>query len=215
MALKSNALTDLAIAKEHLEIPVLDTTQDTKVERFINTASEYFESYTNRKFITQTYTEYQDGRNSNRIMLCHYPITGGPADGATKPELLIDGGSVFLASSAVDVTNYFVDAFSDSELVLIGCNGYFPRGTRNIKVIYEAGLGTVLADDLPSDLVNACLDYVLWSYDRLNDRRIGRTNKSKGDENVSYEDSIPKSITDVLDRYKKFDQSPSVGVLNR
>lgn len=218
MALKANALTDLATAKEHLEIPGADTTQDSKVERFINTASDFFETYCSRKFITQTHTEYQDGRGSNRIMLRQWPITGGPADGGTKPELFIDSNSVFDASSAVDVTSYYVDSESEFELVLIGCTtegSRFPRGTRNIKVVYEAGYGTVGAGDLPSDLVNACLDYVLWLYDRQNDRRIGRTNKSKGDENVSYEVSIPQSIMNVLDNnYKRVDFAPPVGVLN-
>ena len=219
MALKANALTDLATAKTHLEIPGADTTQDAKVERFINTASDFFEQYTGRKFITQTHTEYQDGRSTNRIMLRHWPITGGPADGNTKPELSIDSKSVFDATSIVDPDNYFVDSESTFELVLVGCSSSgstFPRGTRNIKVVYEAGYGTVGAGDLPSDLVNACLDYVLWLYDRQNDRRIGRTNKSKGDENVSYEVSIPKSILDVLDNnYKRIDFAPPVGVLNR
>jgi len=218
MALKANALTDLDTAKTHLEIPLADATQDAKVERFINSASDYFQQYTGRKLITQTHTEYQDGRSSNRISLREWPITGGPADGATKPELSIDSSSSFDSTSVVDPTNYFVDSESGFELVLIGCGSSgstFPRGTRNIKVVYEAGLGTVLGEDLPSDLVDACLDYVLWKYDRQNDRRIGRTNKSKGDENVSYEVSIPQSIIDVLDKYARIDFAPPVGVLNR
>lgn len=217
MALKANALTDLATAKIHLDIPALDTGQDSKVERFINTASQWIESYCGRKFITQTHTEYQDGRLSNRIMLREWPITGGPADGATKPELSIDSRSVFGTDSLVDVSTYFVDSESTFEIALVGCTsgGRFPRGTRNIKIIYEAGLGTVVGDDLPADLVNACLDYVLWLYDRQNDRRIGRTNKSKGDENVTYETSVPKSIIDTLEEnYRRIDHAPPVGVQN-
>ena len=216
MALKANALTNLATAKIHLEIPGADTTQDTKVERFINTASQFIESYCGRKFITQTFTEYQDGRLSNRIMLRQWPITGGPADGATKPELSIDSRSAFGVDSVVDVSNYFVDSESTFEIVLIGCgSNRFPRGTRNLKIVYEAGVGTVVGDDIPDDLVNACLDYILWLYDRQNDRRIGRTNKSKGDENVTYEVSVPKSIIDTLDEnYRRIDHAPPVGVLN-
>ena len=217
MALKANALTDLATAKEHLDIPALDTTQDAKIERFINTSSQFFENYCGRKFITQTHTEYQDGRSSNRIVLREWPITGGPADGATKPELSIDSKSVFDATSVIDPTNYYADSESTFELVMVGgCYGTFPRGTRNLKVVYEAGLGTVLGGDLPDDLVNACLDHILWLYDKLNDRRIGRTNKSKGDENVTYETSVPKSIIDVLEEnYKRWDFAPPVGVLNK
>jgi len=215
MALKANALTDLGTAKLHLDVPVIDTTQDAKIERYINQASEFFEKYCGRKFITQTYTEYQDGRQSNRIMLRHWPITGGPADGNTKPSLFIDSGSVFDTGTEIDVDTYFVDSESEFELVLVGCSGKFSKGTRNIKVVYEAGLGTVVGDDLPSDLVESCLDYVLWRYDAVNDRRIGRTNKSKGDENVTYETSVPQSIIDVLDNnYRRIDFAPPVGVLN-
>ena len=215
MALKANALTDLATAKEHLEIPVLLITQDTVVERLINTASDYFERYTNRKLITQTHIEYHDGRASNRLLLRQYPITGGPAAGATKPELFIDNSSVFASGTEVATSDYFVSG--DSELLLIGgdtTGSRFPKGVRNIKVVYEAGLGTVLGADLPDELVDACLDYVLWKYERQNDRRIGKTNKSKGDENVSYEVGVPQSILDVLDPITKFDFSPAVGVLN-
>lgn len=221
MALKANALTDLATARIHLDIPasLVDADLDTRIERYINTASDFFETYCSRKFITQTHTEYQDGRSSNRIVLRQWPITGGPADGNTKPELSFDSRSAFDATSVVDVSSYYVDSESTFELVMVGCSSSgttFPRGTRNIKVVYEAGYGTVLAGDLPSDLVNACLDYVLWLYDRQNDRRIGRTNKSKGDENVSYEVSVPKSVMDILDNnYKRMDFAPPVGVLNR
>jgi len=217
MALNANALTDLATAKEHLDIPGADTTQDAKIERYINTSSQFFEGYCNRKFITQTYTEYQDGRGSNRIMLRQWPITGGPADGNTKPELSIDSKSLFGPDDVVDPSNYYVDSESEFELVMINdCYGSFPRGTRNLKIVYEAGLGTVAGDDLPPDLVNACLDHVLWLYDRANDRRIGRTNKSKGDENVTYEASTPQSILELLDNnYKRWDFAPPVGVLNR
>lgn len=217
MALKANALTDLATAKTHLEIPSADTTQDAKVERFVNTASMWIENYCGRKLVTQTHTEYQDGRLSNRIMLRQWPITGGPADSATKPEVSIDSRSVFGVDSVMEVTNYYVDSESTFEIALVGCSGggRFPRGTRNIKIVYEAGLGTVVGDDIPDDLVNACLDYVLWLYDRQNDRRIGRTNKSKGDENVTYETSVPQSILDVLDEnYKRIDHAPPVGVQN-
>ena len=149
-------------------------------------------------------------------MLRQWPITGGPADGATKPELSIDSRSAFGADSVVDVSNYFVDSESTFELALVGCfSNRFPRGTRNIKIVYEAGVGTVVGDDIPDDLVNACLDYILWLYDRQNDRRIGRTNKSKGDENVTYEVSVPKSILDTLDEnYRRIDHAPPVGVLN-
>jgi hypothetical protein len=214
MALNTNALTTVAVAKEHLEIPVAVVDQDSLVERLINSASDFFENETNRKLVTATHTDYQDGRSSNRIMLAQYPITGGPAAGG-KPELFIDNSSVFGSGSARDVATYFVDG--DSEIILIGGDtegAKFPKGVRNIKIVYDAGIGTIAGDNIPAHIVDACLDYVLWKYERQNDRRIGKTNKSKGDENVSYESDLPASIRSVLDKITKIDFAPPVGVLN-
>lgn len=216
MALKSNALALLSAAKSHLDIPVVDTTQDAKVERFINTASQVFENYCKRKLTTATYTQYVDGRSSNRLMLKEWPVLGGAAAGGTKPEVFIDSSSEFGSGTELDPAGYYVA--NTFELLRIG--GVWPKGNRNIKVIYNAGLGLVntglQTNTLPSDLEQACLDYVLWLYDSKSDRRIGRNTKTKGDESVSFETGMPATIAHLLEPYVRHDFTSdlSVGVWN-
>lgn len=224
MALNANALTLLATAKDNMDIEVSDTTQDTRVERMINVASEFIAKYCNRVLVTGTYTEYIDGRSSNRIMLKQYPITGGPEtfDGNPHPAVYLDNGGDFDAESQLDANSYFVA--NGISLIRKGCGTnsvssgvIWPKGYRNIKVIYDAGLGTAVGGDLPSDLEQACLDYVLWLYDMRSDRRIGRNSKNKSGESVTFQTSLPPSIAELLEPYVKVElpvEAP-VGVANR
>jgi uncharacterized phiE125 gp8 family phage protein len=194
MALNSNALVSLATVKTFLNIS--DTSFDTELERLINTASESIARRTRRVLITTTHTEYHDGRRTNRILLREYPITGGPADGNTKPQVFLDSGSDFPASSELDTEHVRV---SDEDNMILKLNGTFPLGTKNIKVIYEAGVGTL--GSLPSDLENACIEYVSWMFNRNNDRRIGIETKSKLGETITFIQGIPKFIDDLLQPY--------------
>jgi len=216
MALNTNALTLLATAKDHLDIPVADLTEDSKVERLINTASQFIENFCKRKLVNATYTQYIDGRASNRILLKEWPVTGGASTNG-KPEVFIDNSSIFGAGSEIDDVEY--DVASNIEIVRIGCargNGsIWPKGQRNIKVIYDAGLGTT--GTMPSDIEQACLDYVLWLYDMGSDRRVGRNTKTKGDESVSFETRLPPHIELILEPYVRSDfySEIPVGVMNR
>ena len=213
MALNANALTLLATQKEHLDIPALDTSFDSKLERLINTASAFIEGYTNRVVVTTTYTEYVDGRASNRIMLKQWPIQ-------SVTSVHIDASGVFDATSLVDPANYFVE--TGFGIGLIGCGssssvgGIWPKGTRNIQIIYDAGYGTAAGGDIPNDIEQACLDYVMWLDDINTDRRVGRQTKSKGDESVSFVLDLPPHIAVLLDKYvrSEFSAEAPVGVRN-
>ena len=222
MALNANALTLLATAKDHLDIS--DTSQDSRIERMINTASEFIARYCKRTLVTGTYTEYIDGRASNRLMLKEYPITGGPVTntaGDSTPQVWIDNSSVFGATSELDPDSYFIA--NGISLVRVGGTNalssgiIWPKGYRNIKVVYNAGLGTATAGDLPSDLEQACLDYVMWLYDMRSDRRIGRNSKNKSGESVVFQSTLPPHIAELLEPYVKIElpvEAP-VGVANR
>jgi hypothetical protein len=214
MALNANALTLLATAKDHLDILVSDTSQNTRIERMINTASQFIARYCRRTLVTATHTEYIDGRGGNRIMLKEWPITGGPAAGGTKPAVYIDSDSVFGAGTEVDTGSYYVA--NGITLIRVGEGGMiWPKGYRNIKVIYTAGYG--VAGTMPSDLEQACLDYVMWLFDMRNDRRIGRATKSKSGETVSFVNNLPEHIAEILEPYVKYElpvEAP-VGILNQ
>ena len=202
MPLNVNALALRATASTFLGITDGDdAATDAETERLINVASEIIAKRTKRILYTKTHTQYLDGSRTNRIILKQWPITGGPADGATKPEVSIDGKSEFSVTTAVDVDEYFVD----QDVMLVMVKGSFPKGTRNIKVIYEAGYGTAVGADLPSDLENICLELVQYLNQKHHDRRLGIETKGKSGESVTYELGIPEYIDVMLEPYKRHD----------
>lgn len=184
MALNANALTTLANVKEQLDIA--DASQDSLLERLINTASQLIEKYTDRVLVQDTYTEFYFGRGSNQLMLRNYP--------AEKPtDLRIDNNAVFDVSAVIDTDDYDIDNGS-----MVSYVGSFPRASsrHNIKIVYLGGFATI-----PSDLEHASIELVEFLYERSSDRRIGVTSKSKRDETISFVQGIPEFIALMLDPY--------------
>lgn len=200
-------LTTLTDVKAHLDIPIADTSEDDLLNRLIAEASATIESYLDRTVIKQTYTEYQDGRSSNRLLLKHYP--------ADKPsEVRIDYTSLFTdASTLVDSTEYEVDS-NGNELLFI--DRIWPKGTRNIKIVYQAGLAVDVAS-VPSDISGACLWVVEWFYDLRKNRRLHNKSVSKNNETTKYRDDWPEWLHRQLDKYKRgpLDFIANMPVLNR
>ena len=203
----ANELTTLADAKIHLNIPVGDVSQDAILTRFIGEASLAVEAYIDRNIVTRTYTEYQDGRSSNRILLRNFP--------AVKPtELRIDYTSVFTdAATLVDASEYDIDTLGN-EVVLI--DRMFPKGTRNIKITYDAGLAADTAS-VPLDISGACLWLVEWYNDTRNSRRLTQKSVGKNSETTAMRDDWPVWLFRQLDRYKRgpLDFIASMPVQNR
>lgn len=190
VTLDPNALVTLADAKDHLNIPSANLDFDDRVKRYINSATFEIENFLDRKIIKRTYIEYQDGRNSNRIVLKNWP--------ADKPsELRIDPESVFTdPSTLIDSGDYEID--NDSMVVMP--NRLFSKGTRNIKVVYEAGFTTV-----PWPIQTACLWLVAWDYDIQSDRRVGNKSKEKNNEQTDYHEDWPPWLIRRLMPYRRFE----------
>lgn len=199
MALNANALVTLAKAKDFLGITTAD--KDTEIERLINTASQSIERVTKRILVNATHTEYHDGRRTNMLQPRQWPITGGASVNG-KPQVYFDDGTgSFPASTEVDDSEYWVHEMSTQ---IIRQNGNWPLGRRNIKLVYTAGYG-VGGDtaSMPSDLENACLQYVAWEYRQNNDRRLGVDSKSKLGETVRYTQGIPEFILELIEPYMR------------
>lgn len=191
MALNDNALTTLALAKNYLRIPTLETSQDSIIELLINSSSQAIERECNRvlKKRPAPLVEYHHGRRSNIILLREFPII-------SITELRFDASSEFTdASTLVDPASY---SLADDDMSIVRKKGYFPDGVKNIKVTYEAGYATV-----PSDLEHACLWTVTWYYKIRVSEDIGRTTKSKDGESLSYSQDMPKDVKDCILRYKR------------
>ena len=186
MSLNSNALTTLAVAKDYLDILSSDTSQDSRVERMINAASDMIERYTSRKIKQQSITEYHDGKHSNRLVLREWP--------ALKPsEIKVDSGWVFDSTSVWSTDTYDIERDS---VVILKYGTVFPKGSRNIKVTYQGGYATV-----PSAIEEACLIIVQWLDGLRTDRRVGVKSKSKGGENVSFEAEMPAVAKGILEPF--------------
>lgn len=199
MALNSNALVTLAKAKTFLSIN--DTTYDTEVERLINVASQSIERVTKRVLVNATHTEYHDGRRTNTLQPRQWPVTGGASPNG-KPEVFLDDGTGnFPIATTLDDSNYFLH---ELDTTLIRINANWPLGYRNIKIIYTAGYG-VGGDSasMPSDLEDACLQYVAWMFRMNNDRRLGIDSKTKLGETVRFTQGIPEFIEDLVEPYKR------------
>lgn len=189
MALNSNALTTLALAKAYLKIPTLETSQDAMVELFINAASEMLEKETDRVLKQRVgIVEYQDGRKQNIIVLKQFPVTA-------ISEVKIDSESNFAADTLVDPADYEI---TDDGNALLYVGGVFSSGHRGVKVTYTAGYNPV-----PSDLEHACLWLVFW-YAKIRDAAdIGRSTKNKEGESISYLQSAPDDVKNCILRYKR------------
>ena len=188
-------LTLLATVKEHMN--VTGTTFDTILERIITAASLRIANFCDRKFILTTYTEFQHGRASNTVLLKHFP--------ADKPtELNIDPESVFPVDTVVDTADF--EVMNDSLLVMLrGLK--FPRGTRNIKIIYTAGYdppGTASPTrEMPTDLEYACIQFVEYLFAQKDDRSITQTTKGKQGETTTFVTTIPDQVREAIEPYKQ------------
>lgn len=189
MALNSNALTTLNMAKTYLKIPLAETSKDSLIELWINAASQAIESECDRKLKAQSITEHHHGRKTNFALLREWPIN-------SVTEVRLDSKAVFTdASTLVPVDDYRI---ADDNNCVVFLNRSVPMGYNNLRIIYNAGYATV-----PSDLEHACLWMVFW-YDRMRTADdIGKTSKSKGDESFSMSQSMPQDIKDTINRYKR------------
>ena len=202
MSLKPNALVNLSLAKEYLDIPSIDNSVNAKVERLINVATSQIESYCDRSFITKTFIEFYDGRRSNQILLKNWPCE-------SISEIRVDNSSLFPITSILDPNTYNV-----VNKTIIQFNYYkAPLGYRNIKVTYDAGYGVI--GTIPSDLEEACLSLVMLHYMKRNDRRVGIESKNKNNESIKYTQGLPKDIQEMIDQYRRLDFGEGdVGIQN-
>ncbi len=186
MALNVNALTTVAVAKEHLGVPASDTTQDARLELFINVASDRIANYCERQIAAADLVEVKHGGMNNMLMLNEWPINA-------VTELAIDGDGKFPASSVIDQGDYRV---LDEATLLYSTS--FPYGYGNVRIKYNAGYVKT-----PADIEMACLLFVEWLYRFRSTQNIGRTGMSKGGESVSILQDIPPIITSLLEPHRR------------
>lgn len=182
-------LVTLALAKADLDIPDATTTEDTRIQKFVDAASEYIENECNRKFLQATYTnERYDGNDTRYLLLRQFPVT-------SITSIYLDDDWVFGAGTEIVAGKR--QTYRDC-MVVRQCGVYQYTNALAVKVTYQAGFATI-----PTDIQQATLDMVLWLYAKRNDRRSGLTARSKLGENASYEDVVPASVTAMIAKHKR------------
>ena len=195
MALNSNALTTLAMAKLYLKIPTGETSMDSIVELFVNAASQMIEAETDRKLKAQSITEVHHGRDSNIIMLNEWPVNSitsvSIGSGQSDPPTLLDPSEYAIGDEG-------------NSVILLSMR--FPRGYNNVNVTYNGGYAAI-----PSDLEHACLWMVFYYRMMRESGDIGRTAKGKGDESISILQEAPADVKNAIARYRRL-EVPNIGL---
>jgi len=195
MPLISSALTTLEVARSHLNVPNVDTSQNARIELLINAATQRIETITDRQLKERPQVEYRNGRRSNILLCRQWPVT-------TIQQVYVDQSNQFGEQSLLDPSAYRV---SDEGNGVILLNQYFEQGYYNIKLVYWAGYNSTYHPGKMAELELACLWLVEWYYRHRERGDMGRVSKSKGDESVGILAAMPPMIKEILDDYKRLE----------
>jgi len=197
MALAANALIEKDPTKIWLGIPLAEISLDDLVEDIINHCSTLIESYCNRKFIQQTFTERHNGSGTTELLVNQWPIN-------SITSLHVDAGREFTSETLIDPSNYeYFSNEQDEGYVIERFSETFPRGRKNIQIVYAAGYPTFA--DVPSDLQMGCKIAVAFYYQHQQQQDWTMSTKSKGEENIVLIQGLPESSVNLLNSYKRLE----------
>ncbi len=195
--LNANALIDLDPAKIYLTIPLAETSQDELIRDFINEVSSLIEQYCRRKFREQTITELYNGARIYEIMLNQYPVTA-------IVEVHEDFNREFGADSLLDPSTYAIRGDEMQEgYYLERFDSIFTSGRATVQIQYTFGYPAFT--DVPGDLQLATKRTIGYYFKQQQNKNFDQTNKSKGDENITLIEGIPKSASILLDSYRRLE----------
>lgn len=184
----ANDLTTLANVKQWLKVTT--TNDDALLSSLITSASQYIETYCDREFVPQTFTEIRDGKGTKSMQFAHYPVTAvslvllGSLEIAPAPQM----GDIGWPG-----TGY---TFTDTLITLRGY--FFWADVANVELVYTAGY-----NPMPADIVQAANELVGLRY-RQRDH-IGLTGSTSVDgQHIGYDDSaLTPALATLLAQYKK------------
>lgn len=164
-------------------------TDDALLTRLITAASQYIQTWLNRRIAGADYFEVRDGTGGQRLQFSCFPV-------CAVLSLTIDGMAIPPAppvSLSSGLTSGYV--FSPTELSLRGY--YFIRGAQNVAFSYTAGYPTT-----PPDIAQACIELVALRYRERT--RIGEVSKAVGGgETVSYsQKDMSSPVSTLLQQYR-------------
>jgi hypothetical protein len=190
MTLQANALTSLSRVKLDLDIQTSDTSQNTQLTNYINSASDQIEALCNRRFHSEVYTHRLTGKGDSYLIFEQFPVT--VLTSVYNDDLWIYGSLTELTVGS--------DVAVDKETFLVRrgkCNEWAPA-PMSVRATYTAGYSTI-----PEGLQQACVEYVRYLYLMQSTRRLGTSNRSKLGENVTFNDNIPQMIKFLILPYQR------------
>lgn len=196
----TRALTTLTRVKNRLGITT--NSHDTELNRLINAATDWIETYCNRKFVTQTYTQqvYKvDQSGEKYLFLKNYPVTAlstleysaGTPSNKNWTEFLDD--------------DWELEGGGESGIVRI--YGGIPRGPASVRATYTAGYTIDWSNagnsthTLPADLTDLCERMVTRLFKK---RELeGRSQEAFEGATITWESVLNEIDRTTLDRYKR------------
>ena len=168
---------------------IFPPTDDQLLTRLVTAASQYIQTWLNRRIALADYLETRDGTGGRRLEFGCFPVSA-------VSSLTIDGIEIPAASSPATntgVTPGYV--FSTTQLVLR--EYIFRRGAQNVTFSYTAGYATI-----PPEIAQACIELVALRYRERT--RIGEVSKSVGGgETVTYsQKDMSASMLTLLQQYR-------------
>src|SRR5437762_4201478 len=169
-------LTTLADVKAWLQTgqDAFPDTDDALLARLITAASDFIQTWLNRRIVLADYEEVRDGSGGQRLVFANFPVTAVLA-------LSIDGLAIPPAPGPGELGGGGFGAgyvFTPTELAL---RGYvLTRCPHNVIVAYTAGFAAA-----PPDIAQASIELVCLRYRERT--RIGETSRaSGGSETVTF-----------------------------
>lgn len=195
MAVGPFALTTRDDVKEYLSIT--NATEDAFLDRLIDAATAKIENFTTRKLAKRSYTHEFNGTGTQHLPLREFPIV-------TVAEVNIDARRLFNSGTVIQAT--FIVTSPEEGIISFGSatgaatisTSIFPRGTKVIRVIYEAGF-----DPIPDDLAFATNKLVAMEFSRAREGADGISSESALGRSISWVDGLPLNIQQDLLQFRR------------
>jgi uncharacterized phiE125 gp8 family phage protein len=185
----TNAWTTLALVREHLKFAASDTSKDEQLKSFINRSLYILERYCGKQMKSRTYTEYQDGDETDELLTKQWPIV-------SVTSLHDDISRAWGSDSEIESDDYVIYA-DQGAIRLINDETLFSIGKQNIRLIYSAGYATI-----PTDLEIASTSHVAYMYNKSAGE--GHTSLSLGGFSKSFDLApLPADVRQYVEPYRK------------
>jgi len=199
VTIQSHALITLA---EYVAIAADPNADSDRTTTIINYISKSIAKYCNRDLISTEHTEYYDGHNEEFLHLNNWPILDSD-DSVSDPVVTIDANydGTFQATSTFGMTVQWESTKTMGALYL-KYRERWPRGTRNIKVVYTAGYANTAA--VPENLKNACAEIVAVSKKKFEHNMHGVQSISTMSDTTTFRlDEWPATARQIIDAEKR------------